>query len=82
MQIIPLKYKLKKELLWVLKLIMPIKECLKQTGIKEIQNKVILGYNKTCDNIYQRNLGTKRVYEAKIINNWKKYIKKNIQTDK
>jgi hypothetical protein len=53
MQIIPLKQKLKKELLWVLKLIMPIKEYLKQIGVKEIQNKVMLGYNKTCDNIYQ-----------------------------
>jgi len=48
---------------------MPTKKYLKQTGIKEIQNKVILDYNKTCDNIYQRNAGTKRICEAKIINN-------------
>ena len=27
-------------------------------------------------------MSTKRTYEAKIINNWKKYIKKNIQTYK
>ena len=27
-------------------------------------------------------MGTKRIYEMKIINNWKKDIKKNIQTYK
>jgi len=44
----------------VLKLIIPIKKYLKQIGIKEIQNKIILDYNKTCDNICQQNLGTVR----------------------
>jgi hypothetical protein len=61
---------------------MPIKKYLKHIGIKVIQSKVILDYNKTCDNICQWNLGTVRIYEAKIINNWRKYIKKNIQTEK
>ena len=45
-------------------------------------DKYNTGWLKTCDNICQRNMSTKRIYEAKIINNWQKHIKKNIQTDK
>ena len=46
------------------------------------KSKVILDYNKTCDNMCQWNMGTKRIYEMKIINNWKEDIKKNLQTYK
>jgi len=46
------------------------------------KSKVILDYNKTCDNICQWNMGAKRIYEMKIINNWKEDIKKNIWTYK
>ena len=36
----------------------------------------------TCDNICQRNMDAKRIYETKIINNLKKGTKTNIQTYK
>ena len=35
--------------------------------------KIILDHNKTCDNIHQRNMVTKRIYEMKIINNWEMF---------
>jgi hypothetical protein len=58
---------------------MPIKKYLKAIQYQKIQIKVILNYNKACDNICQGNMGTNRIYETKIINNWKEDNKKNIQ---
>jgi hypothetical protein len=34
----------------------------------------------TCDNKFQRNMGTKRIYETKISSNRMQDIKKNIRT--
>jgi hypothetical protein len=48
---------------------MPIKKYLKAYWYQESQIKVIMGYNKTCDKICQQNMGTKRIYEMKIIYN-------------
>jgi hypothetical protein len=69
MEIIPKKNKLQKELPWAIKLIIPIKKCLKANQYKRKLNYVIMDYDKTCDNICQRNMGTKRIYEKKISTN-------------
>jgi hypothetical protein len=44
--------------------------------------KVTLDCITTGDNIWQRNVSTRRIFEKKIINNWKKDIKKNIRNYK
>jgi hypothetical protein len=48
----------------------------KQIVIKEGEIKVMLDYNKTCDNICQRNMGTERIYETKTINNWRRILRR------
>jgi len=52
--------KLKEELLWAIKLITQIPKVLQYISIKESQIEVLLDCNKTCDNIRQRNMGTKK----------------------
>jgi len=46
------------------------------------QIKVMLDYNKTWDNIFQRKMGNKRIYETKIISKCKKDVRKNIRAYK
>ena len=53
-----------------------------QISTKESRIKVVLDYNKTRDNTFQRKMGNERIYETKIINKCKKDVKKNIRTYK
>jgi hypothetical protein len=69
MEIILQKKKLKKALPWAVKLIMPIKKYLKANYYQRSKFKVILDYNMTCDNIFQRNVATKIIHDTKITNN-------------
>jgi hypothetical protein len=43
---------------------------------REGQIKVLLDYNKICDNTCQRNMSIKRIYETKTINNWRKILRR------
>jgi hypothetical protein len=46
--------------------------------VNKSQIKVILDDNKTCHNICQWNMGIERIYETRIVNNWKKDTEKNV----
>ena len=67
-----------KKLLSIIKLIMPIKKIYKQISMNKNQVDIVLDCNTNCDEICQRNIGTKGIYETQIINNWEKDIKKNL----
>jgi hypothetical protein len=78
LKIITLKKKLKKEVLWAVKIILPIKKYLKAKQYQRSQVKVILDYNKTCDNIRvrQQNMGTEGIYERKLLITERKILRR------
>ena len=43
----------------------------KKIIIKGSKFNIILDYNMTYDNICQRNVATKTIYDTKVTNNWK-----------